>query len=72
MKSKDKLKEYRGMSAEDLQGSIASTEEELMNLRFRHASGQLQQTAQLTQLKRQVARARTILNEKKSAEQSNL
>ncbi|MFN8390897.1 MAG: 50S ribosomal protein L29 [Bdellovibrionota bacterium] len=67
MKSTDKLKEFRGMSVEDLQAAISTTEQELLNLRFRHAAGQLEQTAQLTQLKRQVARAKTILNEKRSA-----
>jgi large subunit ribosomal protein L29 len=72
MKTTDKLKELRGMNAEELKSSIASTEQELLNLRFRHAAGQLEQTAQLKQLKRSIARIKTVLNEKQNAATANL
>lgn len=64
MKATDKLKEFRGFSIQELRTAIDSTEQELMNLRFRHAAGQLEQTSQLRILRRQVARARTVLAEK--------
>ncbi len=63
MKSRETLKELRSLSAKELEGKILSTEEELLKLRFRHASRQLEQTAQLRELKRNVARMRTVLNE---------
>ena len=67
MKTTEKLKEIRGLSVQELRTSIESTEQELMNLRFRHAAGQLEQTSQLKTLRRNVARARTVLSEKVGA-----
>ena len=67
MKTTEKLKEIRGLSVQELRPSIESTEQELMNLRFRHAAGQLEQTSQLKTLRRKVARARTVLSEKVGA-----
>jgi len=63
MKSKEKLKEYRSMSADALQEKVLSIQEELMNLRFRHASGQLEQTAQLRNLRKDIARIKTVLKQ---------
>ena len=67
MKTTEKLKEIRGLSVQELRTSIESTEHELMNLRCRHAAGQLEQTSQLKTLRRNVARARTVLSEKVGA-----
>ena len=64
MKKRDEIKELRSLSDSELIERIASTEEELMKLRFRSASGQLEQTAQLTKLRRRIARAATVLREK--------
>ena len=66
MKSRETLNELRGLSAKELEGKINSAEEELLKLRFRHASRQLEQTSQLRQLRRDVARMRTLLNEQLS------
>ena len=63
MKIKEKLTEYRAMSADALQEKISSLQEELMNLRFRHASGQLEQTAQLRNLRKDIARMKTTLKQ---------
>jgi large subunit ribosomal protein L29 len=68
MKAKDKVKEFRGMGVEDLKTALSGSERELLNLRFRHAAGQLEQSAQIRALRRQVARARTILVEKRRSE----
>ena len=69
---KDKLKELRELSTEEIVKAIHSSEEELMKLRFRHAAGQLEQTAQMTTIRRQVAQARTVLNEKQREALANL
>ena len=61
MKTKEKLTEYRSMSADALKEKVLSLQEELMNLRFRHASGQLEQTAQLRNLRKDIARIKTTL-----------
>ena len=68
MKRTDELKELRGMGADEVSKKIAEHEEELMKLRFRHASGQLDATAQLKTLRGQIARAKTVLNERSAAE----
>ena len=62
MKTKEKLTEYKSMSADALKAKVSSLQEELMNLRFRHASGQLEQTAQLRNLRKDIARIKTTLN----------
>ena len=63
MKAKDDMKELRALDATELKGKLSSTEEEMMNLRFRNAAGQLEQTAQLAQLRKRVARVKTVLKE---------
>ncbi len=69
MKTRDEIKELRGLKDSELADRALSTEEELMKLRFRHASGQLEQTAQLEKLRRRIARIKTVLREKKRAAQ---
>ncbi len=68
MKKREELKELRNLSAQELGERMLGTEEELMKLRFRHASGQLEQTAQLKVLRRKVARIKTLLAEKQIAD----
>jgi large subunit ribosomal protein L29 len=63
MKRKDELKELRGASKEALQEKISSAQEELMKLRFKHASGQLESSARSGVLRRSIARAKTILRQ---------
>ncbi len=62
-----KTAELRKMSATDLETKLKSSREALMNLRFRHATGQLDKTATLRSTKREVATILTILQEKKGA-----
>lgn len=66
MKTRDELIELRGLDEGELEEKVTSTEEELMNLRFRHASGQLEQTSQLKTLRRRVARMRGLISEKRA------
>ncbi len=60
MKSKD-LKE---MTKEELLKKKKDTKEELFNLRFQHSTGQLENTARLKLLKKDVAKIETILRQK--------
>jgi len=52
------------MSREDLLKKIDGWEEELFNLRFQAKMGQLANPLQLRLVRRDIARAKTILNEK--------
>ncbi len=62
-----KTAELKKMSAADLEARLVSSREALMNLRFKHATGQLDKTASLRSTKREVAKILTILQEKKGA-----
>ena len=62
-----KATDMRGMSVEGLRKYILDGRQELMNLRFQRANLVLNNTARMRQLKRAIARAKTIINEKKLA-----
>jgi|DewCreStandDraft_4_1066084.scaffolds.fasta_scaffold01499_44 large subunit ribosomal protein L29 len=59
-----KPSELRGMSDQELRAKENETAQELFRLRFRHASGQLDNTARLRQLRRELARIKTLLKER--------
>ncbi len=59
-----KPKDIRVLSNEDILKKIDGWEEELFNLRFQAKIGQLANPLQLRYLRRDIARAKTILNEK--------
>ncbi len=61
-----KTSEIREMSAQDIELKIAEIKKELLNLRFQLATGNLEDTAQIKSLKKDVARLKTILNEKQA------
>ena len=56
--------ELRELPDGELTARIESAKEELFNLRFQLATGQLDNTARLKELKRDVARAATLLRER--------
>lgn len=62
-----KPSELRGLSEQELRAKETETAQELFRLRFRHASGQLDNTARLRKLRRELARIKTLLKEKESA-----
>jgi large subunit ribosomal protein L29 len=59
----DKLKTL----SDQLREELASLKKEAFNLRFQQATGQLESTARMRTVKRDVARVNTILNEKAAA-----
>ena len=71
MKAATERKELREQSIEALNKSVREKEEELMKLKFRHANGQLQQSANLKNIKRSIARAKFVVSEKLSATEEN-
>ena len=54
-----KAKEFAAMKPEELTAKIAELKDELFHLRFRLATGQLENTMQITAVKRDIARAMT-------------
>ena len=60
-----KAAEVRELDVEELQQRVAQTRRELFNLRFQHATGQLENTGQLTQVRKNIARILTVLNQKR-------
>lgn len=66
MKRKQQRKEFRDLGLDELEKKVEEMSHELMNLRFRKASRQLTSVAQIKELRRSVARARTILRQRES------
>ena len=65
--AKLKVAELRDLSVEEINQKMAETKEELFNLRFQNATGQLDNYKRLRDLKRDVARIKTILRERELA-----
>ena len=62
-----KANEFVSMSNEQLTATVAELKKELFTLRFQLATGQLQNTMQITAVKRDIARAKTVLRQLEQA-----
>ena len=56
-----KAKELKGKSDDELQTQLLDLKKEAFNLRFQRASGQLENTARIRQVRRDVARIKTAV-----------
>lgn len=61
-----KAKELRTQSTQELQGELTNLKEELFNLRFQHATGQLDNPLRIKEVRRDYARVKTILRERET------
>jgi large subunit ribosomal protein L29 len=59
-----KAKDYRHLSEGELNVKERELHEELFNLRFQQATGQLENLMRIPQVKREIARVKTLLREK--------
>ena len=59
-----KANELRDMTSEDLAKKLKELKEELFNLRFQHAINQLDNPHKIVDVKRDIARVMTVINEK--------
>ena len=59
-----KVTEFRKLSAEELEKKLRELKEELFNLRFQHAINQLDNPHKIADVKKDIARVKTLLNEK--------
>jgi len=64
-----KAAEFRNLSIDELGAKTLELRGELFNVRIKKATGQLESSALLRELRRQIARAETILGEKRGAKQ---
>lgn len=58
-----KLKEIKEMSVQQLQDQLLDLKKELFNLRFQHATNQLDNPMRIVEVKKTIARIKTVLRE---------
>jgi len=63
-----KAKELRELTTEELEQKIGELKRELFNLRFQLATGQLENHMRIKQVRKDIARAKTILRERELEE----
>jgi large subunit ribosomal protein L29 len=63
-----KPEEFRNMTDEEMATKERELREELFNLRFQRVTGQVENPMRIRQVKRDIARARTIARSRKVAE----
>ena len=59
-----KAKEIRELTTAEIEENVKSMKEELFNLRFQLATGQLENTARINEVKRTIARLKTVARER--------
>jgi len=64
VKSKDYLNELLGRSAGELQNELVDAKKELFNLRLQNATNQLDNTARIKEVRRNIARIKTVMTKK--------
>ena len=63
MKTKDYVQELKGLTTEQLLDREKELKEQLFNLRFQLATGQLENTASLKSVRKNIARVKTVLRQ---------
>jgi len=64
-----KAKELRDLTPDELRAKAQELRTELFNARVRHATGQLEDTAKLSRLRRDLARTETVIRSRREAQQ---
>ncbi len=59
-----KAKEIKELTTAEIEQNVKSMKEELFNLRFQLATGQLENTARIKEVKRTIARLKTVARER--------
>lgn len=65
-----KATDLRARTGEELQAFVKEKQEELFKLRFQHFTGQLENVSRVQHVRREIARAKTILGEKNRSAQA--
>ena len=61
MKRNEKMIEFKKLTTEEINKKIAENKEELLKLRMKQATGSLENSARVNELRKDVARLKTIL-----------
>ncbi|GGW31890.1 50S ribosomal protein L29 [Gemmobacter lanyuensis] len=64
-------KELQAKSPEQLREQLVALKKEAFNLRFQQATGQLENTARMRAVRKEVARVKTVLNQKAAVAAAN-
>jgi len=59
-----KAKEIRDLTTAEIEQNVKSLKEELFNLRFQLATGQLENTARVKQVRKSIARMKTVIRQR--------
>ena len=66
MKTSAYLEELKSLTVADLQSQLVDAKKELFNLRFQNANNQLDNTARIKEVSKNIARIQTVITEKAS------
>ena len=66
MKTRAYLEELKALSVADLQAQLVDAKKELFNLRFQNATNQLDNTARIKEVRKNIARIQTVITEKEN------
>jgi large subunit ribosomal protein L29 len=64
MKSTQRLSDLKVMSGDQLQDELLKLKKEQFNLRFQKATGQMENTSRVTEVRRDIARVKTLSRQK--------
>ncbi|CAN7349220.1 50S ribosomal protein L29 [Bosea sp. LjRoot237] len=67
MKATQRLSDLKVMSTDQLQDELLKLKKEQFNLRFQRATGQLENTARVTEVRKDIARVKTLQRSKTAA-----
>ena len=65
-----KIEDVRGLTPDQLAEQLVSLKKEQFNLRFQKATGQLEKTARVKEVRRDIARIKTIAAEKSAGKKA--
>jgi large subunit ribosomal protein L29 len=68
MKSNQRLSDLRVMSVDQLQDELVKLKKEQFNLRFQRATGQLENVSRVREVRRDIARVKTLQRSKLAAQ----
>ena len=66
MKTSAHLEELKSLTVADLQSQLVDAKKELFNLRFQNATNQLDNTARIKEVRKNIASIQTVITEKAS------
>ena len=66
-----KVNEIRELTSAELESNLADLKKELFNLRFQNATNQLENPMRIVEVKKTIARIKTVMMERELSEKAN-